>query len=87
MLGVFVPRFGWRMLRTRRVGKHLARSSCPAGLAATSLTRWRDRATDCGIVAGTTHYPQHFTTFWERLALKSRYFTLRLPLMTGLCHL
>ncbi|HEX3860399.1 MAG TPA: DMT family transporter [Stellaceae bacterium] len=28
MLGVFVPRFGWRMLRTRRLGKHLARSSC-----------------------------------------------------------
>ncbi len=28
MLAVFVPRFGWRMLRTRRLGKHLARSAC-----------------------------------------------------------
>jgi drug/metabolite transporter (DMT)-like permease len=28
MLAVFVPRFGLRMLRTRRPGKHLARSAC-----------------------------------------------------------
>ena len=28
MLAVFVPRFGLRMLRTRRLGKHLVRSAC-----------------------------------------------------------
>ena len=28
MLGAFVPRFGLRMLRTRRIGRHLVRSSC-----------------------------------------------------------
>src|ERR1700733_12638215 len=28
MLAVFVPRFGLRMLRTRRLGRHLVRSSC-----------------------------------------------------------
>jgi drug/metabolite transporter (DMT)-like permease len=28
MLAVFVPRFGLRMLRTRRLGRHLLRSSC-----------------------------------------------------------
>ena len=28
MLAVFVPRFGWRMLHTRRLGKHLLRSAC-----------------------------------------------------------
>ena len=28
MLAVFVPRFGLRMLRTRRLGKHLLRSTC-----------------------------------------------------------
>ncbi len=28
MLAVFVPRFGLRMLRTRRLGKHVLRSSC-----------------------------------------------------------
>ena len=28
MLAVFVPRFGLRMLRTRRLGRHLSRSAC-----------------------------------------------------------
>jgi drug/metabolite transporter (DMT)-like permease len=28
MLVAFVPRFGWRMLRTRRLAKHLSRSAC-----------------------------------------------------------
>jgi hypothetical protein len=28
MLAVFVPRFGLRMLRTHRLGRHLTRSAC-----------------------------------------------------------